>query len=126
MIPPQISQQGVNVIISWVAPNSGSLAISAYKVEILTADGVTFKQTKECDGTNSMIIANLFCSVPMQTLTQYPYNLQVQQPIRVRISASNSLGFSIISALNTVSFTAQTVPLKPASVPVRYYGTSPS
>jgi hypothetical protein len=81
MVPAVTTLQGVNVIISWVAPNSGSLAIVSYKIEILSSDGLTFKQTSTCNGEDSMIKTNLFCTVPMKTLTQYPFNLQVYELI---------------------------------------------
>jgi hypothetical protein len=39
MVAAVISLDGVNVRIDWVAPNSGSLPIEGYLIEILTDDG---------------------------------------------------------------------------------------
>jgi hypothetical protein len=42
MIPVVTSLVGTDVRIDWVAPNSGSLTIEGYLIEILSNDGQTY------------------------------------------------------------------------------------
>jgi hypothetical protein len=57
-----------NVLISWIAPvNTGGtgVLITAYKIEILKKDGVTYAISSSCDGSLAGIVAALQCTVPM-------------------------------------------------------------
>lgn len=117
MVPAIISETGVNVRIEWIAPNSGSLPIVSYLIEIMTADSENYAETSSCNGTDSYIISNMFCTVPMSNLTTSPFNLTQGELIRVRLSAKNSLGFGIASTLNTVGVLAKQKPHKPLDVP---------
>jgi hypothetical protein len=69
-------------------------------------------------------MANLFCTVSMQTLTSYPFSITQGTLVQFRISASNSLGFSIPSTLNLQGVMAQVKPLQPILAPIRGVGTS--
>jgi len=42
MVPVVTSLVGTDVRIDWIAPNTGSLALEGYLVEILTKDGLTY------------------------------------------------------------------------------------
>lgn len=101
MVPVVTTLSATDLLIDWIAPNSGSLSIQSYLIEILSSDGITYYQAPTCDGTNSYIITNTFCKVPMLSLTKYPFMISQGTLIQVRISASNSLGFSIPSTLNS-------------------------
>jgi hypothetical protein len=104
MIPVISSEIGVNVKIEWIAPNSGSLAIEKYLIEILTSDtsnGETYIESQTCDGSDEYIISNLFCTVSMSELTSAPFSIAQGELIEIRVSAMNSLGFGIASTLNT-------------------------
>lgn len=69
MVPVLTTLNGVDVRIDWIAPNSGSLTIESYLIEILTVDAVTYEQASSCDGSDDYIKSNMFCTVPMATLT---------------------------------------------------------
>lgn len=52
-------------MISWTAPNNNYGAITAYKIEILEADGVTYSEdSTDCDGTLGSIVSATSCTVP--------------------------------------------------------------
>ena len=116
---------GISVKIEWLEPNSGSMAIEGYLIEILTSDEHTFAQADSCDGSDPQIQANKFCTVDMSTLISAPFSLPQGRLIQVRVSAKNDLGFSIPSTLNTIGVTAKRVPHKPQQAPTRGIGTSP-
>lgn len=42
MIPVVTTLVGTDVRIDWVAPNTGSLTLEGYLIEILSMDGVTY------------------------------------------------------------------------------------
>jgi len=70
-------------------------------IEILANDG-TFKTSLEtCDGQENIWLNNLFCVIPIRTLTEQPFDIPQGELIKVRVSAMNSLGYSVPSLLNT-------------------------
>lgn len=58
MVPVETTLLGVDLRIDWNAPNSGSLEIIGYLVEILTSDGSTYAQADTCDGSDPYIMSN--------------------------------------------------------------------
>lgn len=60
----------------------------------------------------------------MPELTNSPFSIPQGELIKVRVSASNSLGFGIPSSLNTDGVLAQTIPHKPSGAPTRDESTS--
>lgn len=67
---------GTNVRISFTAPNNNGKPIDKYQILILQSDGLTYTEdTTDCDGSNAVIISNLYCDIPMQTLRNAPYLL---------------------------------------------------
>jgi hypothetical protein len=42
MSPPTVVNSGGSVLITWVAPSSNGSPITAYKIELLQADGLTY------------------------------------------------------------------------------------
>lgn len=76
--PPSIPSTSVYVndlIIDWEAPYDQGTPITGYKVEIRHPDGVTFsEELTYCDGSDSTIVANTQCSVPLSVLLTDPFN----------------------------------------------------
>jgi hypothetical protein len=50
-----------------------------------------------CDGSDSTILANRWCDVPILTLLEAPFNLDWGSSIYAIVSASNSKGESVFS-----------------------------
>jgi hypothetical protein len=49
---------GTNVLISWAAPSSNGIAITAYNILIRLSDNSTFAaDTTDCDGSSAIIMA---------------------------------------------------------------------
>jgi hypothetical protein len=77
------------VKIQWTAPNSNSEPITKYLIEVKKADGTYLEDTTNCNGANSVILANLYCIIPMSVLKGSSYNLVYPQLVEVRASAYN-------------------------------------
>jgi hypothetical protein len=76
-------------------------------IKILQSDGVTLTANAYyCDGSNFLVMANLFCEIPMSVLTSSPYSLPRGRLIQATVSATNSLGSGIPSSLNIVGILA--------------------
>ena len=75
MVPIVSSMSATKVKVEWVAPNSGSLNITRYLIEVLSGDTVNYYQTSSCNGQDTLVIANVFCQIPMSELTSYPFNI---------------------------------------------------
>ena len=58
-----------SVKIVWTAPSTNGDNIDSYTINILENDGTTWTaETTDCDGSDSTIMSNLYCIVPMATL----------------------------------------------------------
>lgn len=116
---PVLSNSGTDVVIDWTASGSNFSPINAYKIEFQAADGINWHQDLvNCDGTDSDVKTNTICTIAMNVFRSSPFNLVLNQPILVRISAQNEIGFSSTSTLNAATTLVQTVPTKP-SLPYR-------
>lgn len=112
------------VKISWTSPSSNYDTITAYNIEILDkANSAWSTETANCDGSNSIILANLYCIIPMTTLYASPFNLEYNDLVEVRISAYNQFGWSAESDTNTVGATILTEPQQ-MSIPRRGSSTT--
>lgn len=61
--------------VSWSAPSSNGDAITAYLIEISDSLSVTWvADTTDCDGSSATVMSNLYCIIPMSSLTVAPYN----------------------------------------------------
>ncbi|MCP3681809.1 MAG: fibronectin type III domain-containing protein, partial [bacterium] len=122
-----VTDSGSDVKFSWTAPNSGGNTISNYKITISTDNGSSYAEIlSNCDGTDSTIKLQLFCTVPMSLLNSSPYSCTPGQLIRAKIKAENSIGWSAESTPNTTGSLCQTVPSIPSSVPSKGVSTSMS
>jgi hypothetical protein len=68
ILPATTTELGTQVKIEWLAPDSGSLPIEAYLIEILSNDGV-YRQSEQCDGADPIILSNLFCIIDLATIS---------------------------------------------------------
>lgn len=57
-VAPTTAPNAFNMRISWVAPDSNGLAVTAYEILILEADGVAWAAyTATCDGSDAAIVS---------------------------------------------------------------------
>jgi len=99
------------VKISWTAPNSNSYPITSYLIEI--ADSLTATWTADttnCDGSSSTVMGNMYCIIPMSTLTSAPYGYLFNQLVVVRASATNARGTGSASTPNSIGARIRSVP----------------
>ena len=106
-------------------PDSGALPIESYVIEVLATDG-TFMTIEECDGSDPIVIANLFCYIHLNTLSKQPFSVPQGQMFKFRVSAVNKLGQSVASNFNTEGPLSMVVPHKPPTPPSRGSSTSTS
>ena len=63
------------IIVSWSVDDRGSL-VSAFDVKIRETDGLTYtSESLICQPSDTVILAELKCSIPISTLITAPYNL---------------------------------------------------
>ena len=69
----------------------------------MTSDGTTYaEQTTYCDGSTAVIVANLYCYVPMSVLAASPYNLPFEAYVVTKARAKNSIGWGSYSSTNSL------------------------
>lgn len=96
-------------MISWVAPSANGVAISSYLIEIQNSASAWVTETTSCDGSSTTVKTNLYCIIPMTTLTS-TFSLTYDTLVNVRVSATNSIGTSTLSSVNTSGAKIRTVP----------------
>lgn len=83
------------MLISWTAEYDGGSTLTAYAIYILHSDGISYSQDLvNCDGSTSLILTNLQCSVPISTLRSTPYSLPWGSSIQVKLTTTNAVGTS--------------------------------
>ena len=84
-----------SVKIQWEMPDDGGSLITSYKILILESDGKTFSENKNaCDGSKSAIISSRECTITVDSLTSAPFSLTMGAKVKVKVTATNSVGFS--------------------------------
>jgi hypothetical protein len=99
-----------SIRISWEAPSENGSPISAYEVKILSATPDVYYETLgECDGSDSVVAANLYCDISVSTLAASPFDLSRGDAIVAIARAENIVGWSpLYSEPNTgVAVTVQ-------------------
>jgi len=118
------------VKVAWAAPSSTGgtgVALTAYRVEIQHSDGSTYsEELTNCDGGHTNVLTNRECHIPMNLLTASPFSLSQGSSIIARVTAINTIGVGATSPDSTVTASAETVPHKPSSPPMRGAATSAS
>lgn len=66
---PLITEDNLSVRIKWNIPASINFAsVTKYRIYIANAGGSFIEDLTYCDGTDSQVIAQLYCQVPMTYL----------------------------------------------------------
>lgn len=78
------------------------MLITAYKVLIQKKDGIFVEDKTSCDGSLASTVTNRYCDVLMTKFLGTTFNLVQGDEIVVKITASNSIGESLESTLNTI------------------------
>lgn len=91
---PYSYRDGGDVIIAWVTPRINGLEITSYSVMIQAKDGTFHTEPVSCDGSDSTIVSNVQCAVPLTTVIAEPFNLLEDDQVYVKITASNAYGTS--------------------------------
>ena len=90
---PTTSNSGQNIIVDWTAADAQGSAVTSYLVELRQSDGTTFStDATNCDGSDSTIMANTECTIPLSVLTAAPFSLTLNTDIYARVTATNSKG----------------------------------
>ena len=101
--------------IAWTAPSNNHVAIDAYQILIITSLGTYVEDTTNCNGADSLVLANMYCLVQMSVLQASPYSLILGDLIAAEVLAHNARGWSIPSLPNTSGSQIQTVPSQMAA-----------
>lgn len=85
---PVVTLSGSFIKIAWSASadDHGS-AVTAYQILIREDDGDDSEDTVNCNGADGTTISNLFCLVPLTSLTASPYSLAVTDEVLATVLA---------------------------------------
>lgn len=70
-----------DIRVSWTPPYNNGAAIVAYRVEIQQHDGTFSQQLTNCDGSQSAIVLQSYCDIPILSLLYAPYTLSLGDPV---------------------------------------------
>lgn len=93
---PETSFDQVNdlVYVRWAAPEDMGSAITGYQVWIQEQDGTFSQDLVDCDGSNSVIMAQTECAIPVQKMKDAPFSHPWGASIQSYIVAFNAYGMS--------------------------------
>lgn len=74
-----------NVRFTWVAPTSNHQTIDAYKLKIKTSSSTYVEELTYCDGSDSGIVSQLYCEIPMSVFISSPYSLSPNTLIEAKV-----------------------------------------
>ena len=80
------------MLLSWQYPDDNSETITSYSIQIRGSDGVTYAESDECDGQDSVIVETRQCTIAIKSLRETPFNLQFDDFIVIRVNSLNALG----------------------------------
>jgi hypothetical protein len=75
--------------------------ITGYNVYIKKSDATYSTELVTCDGSDSTIISDTECTVPLSKLTTTPFNLAFGDDVIVKLTALNAYGESIESEIGS-------------------------
>jgi hypothetical protein len=94
--------------VTWTEPDNKSDTITAYLIE---AQLPSFEWAEICDGTDSTIVTNQGCIIPMSTFWEAStYNKEYNDLVQFRVTAYNVNGWGESSSPNTEGALVYTVP----------------
>lgn len=88
----------MTVRISWTDPNGNGFAITKYQILIETSTDDDFiEDITLCDGADSAVITAKECSFQMSELRTGLFNLAFRVPVKAKVLAYSSQGWSVES-----------------------------
>lgn len=105
---PTNTLNGIAVDFSWDSIYDGGSPILSYTISIRESN--EFKWTTElvnCDGSDPLILSSRTCSIPATTLRSAPFNLAWGDSVYFKVTATNLVGTSGESRLETEAFSSQ-------------------
>jgi len=97
-IAPTTSVQSSDVKVTWVNPDNGGSPFTAYRVTVKQNDNTFSEETVTCDGSDSTILGQSYCLIPIATLRAAPFSHPWGASIYAKVVAINLVGESIESA----------------------------
>ena len=88
---------GGNVVVTWTAPFNNGATITSYMVEIKQSDYTFAQELTYCDASQTAIVQSQTCSIPILTLLDAPFSLELGGSVYARVTATNYYGDSEVS-----------------------------
>ena len=94
-VAPTTAVVGSDILFDWVAPSANGSPITQYSIMVESSDPLYyFQDLTSCDGSDSTIVSQTQCSVPITSLLTAPFNLDWGASITAYVIATNSKGNS--------------------------------
>ena len=100
--PVTTSIQNIYVKIAWTPLSNNGAAITYYRVLILAGDSIQWFESQSCLSTDTSLVLNNYCYVPMSELTGSTFNLPYNRVITAKVQAKNIKGWGYLSSSNTI------------------------
>lgn len=88
------------MLVEWSEPVTNGSPITAYRLYIQAHDeGEFIEENVECDTASDYVVSNRICYIYLDTLTAEPYNLVLNEPVKIKVIAINVYGESDYSEI---------------------------
>ena len=72
---------------TWTAPSSNGAALTAYRLYVEDANGTMLEESIYCPSSDTSLLTNRYCNMPMAVLRAPPYSLTYGTLIKVQLQA---------------------------------------
>jgi hypothetical protein len=90
---------GSDALVCWTAPYDRGSPITAYKIYLKTDTNTYEEELTYCDGSDSTIVDETCCTIPLIVFKEDPYNLFNGDHIYAKVTAINYYGESVASTV---------------------------
>jgi hypothetical protein len=102
-VAPVTSNTQTSVTITWEIPYNGGTPVTSYSLLIKTHDDLWVEELTYCNAvSDSTVISNRLCAIPMSVLEDEPFMLEQSSLVVAKVGATNLLGTSDYSEENSV------------------------
>jgi len=92
--------------VAWTEQVDNYWPVVEYEISVADSSGALQVDASLCDGSSASVIADLYCIIPMSSLTSAPYSLPVDRRVEFVVRARNARGWSPLSDRNAAGVLA--------------------
>jgi hypothetical protein len=87
---PETVNSGTDIIVTWSTPSDNGSPITYYQILFQQQDGEFSEEKTYCDGSDSVVMSSLSCTIPETVFEESPYLLTGGDIVVAKVYAINA------------------------------------